>query len=112
MHLAKELTKGQPPHSLAVMLDKWLSGKAFRYFRDSTFRRFVSFDALSQIEQNRIFNELVIAGLTLSMLTMEAPDLRANDEQKEYYRKIRNILPITHVSLLKSFGVEQKFLND
>ena len=78
-----------PPEKMAkilsVILDQAASHKAFEFFQDKKFRELVLFDKLEQIEQDRIFNELVLAGIVLLMLTLEAPDLRIPQELKGYF---------------------------
>ena len=54
----------------ATNLAKAAAGSAFTIFNDKTFRRLASFGALPVAEHDRIFNELLIAGLTLQMLTL------------------------------------------
>ncbi len=52
------------------------AASAFQLFRDTEFRRLAGFEQLSQAEQDRIFNELVVASVVLIMLVLEAPYLR------------------------------------
>jgi len=83
---------------------------AFKLFRNRKFRRLVDFDHLEQIEQDRIFNELVVTAILLIMFTFEAPDLRVPPEFKEFLFKLRDEVPKAHRQQLKEIGIEKKYL--
>jgi hypothetical protein len=70
------------------------------------------FDRLSQTEQDRIFNELVVANLILNMLVFDAPDLRVADEQRAYLAGVNKKIPAAYVQNLKDLGIEAKYLQD
>lgn len=88
------------------------AGSAFRLFRDRQFRRLAGFEKLSQTEQDRIFNELVAAFISLVMLLLEAPDLRRAREFGDYFTKLRKRIPKAHKDFLRESGVEKKYLRD
>ena len=62
----------------AAALSQGAATSAYKLFCDKEFRRMADLDRLSQVEQDRIFNELVVAFLVLVMLLLEAPDLRCS----------------------------------
>ena len=88
------------------------AGSAFELFRDTEFRRLASLEQLSQTEQDRIFNELVVASVVLIMLLLEAPDLRMATDFRAYCAELRARIPRAHVSRLRSLGVEGEHLRD
>lgn len=88
------------------------SQNALELFRDKQFRKLTDFDGLAQIEQDRIFNELVLAYLTLLMLTFEAPDLRVDAPLKEYFISLREEIPKAYIDQLKDLRIEKKYLKD
>jgi hypothetical protein len=88
------------------------AGSAFELFRDTEFRRLASLEQLSQTEQDRIFNELVVASVVLIMLLLEAPDLRMATDFRAYCAELRARIPRAHVSQLRSLGVEGEHLRD
>jgi len=96
----------------AGALDQGASQWAFRLFRDKKFRKMLDFEKLEKIEQDRIFNELVVSDLVLLMITLESPDLRIPEELKEYFLLVKDELPKAHCNLLASYGIEKKYLND
>lgn len=96
----------------AASLDQAASQAAFQLFRDKKFRQLAKFESLEKIEQDRIFNELVLATLTVLMLTMDARDLRVPEEMMEYYQLLKTELPKAHIDYLASMGIEKNYLRD
>lgn len=93
-------------------LDQAAAHYAFRVFDDKKFRRLATFHTFSQVDQNRIFNDLVVSRVVLIRLVLEAPDLRVPDEFRDYLSDIHGKLPKAHVDYLESIGVESKYLLD
>jgi hypothetical protein len=83
---------------------------AFQLFQDRKFRRSAGFNQLNQTEQDRIFNELVVASIVLIMLILEAPDLRVAAELRGYLSALNKRIPEAHLDYLKSLGVEKKYI--
>ena len=88
------------------------TGSAFQLFRDREFRRLAAIGQLSQTEQDRIFNELVVASVVLIMLLLEAPDLRMANEFRAYCTELRARIPRAHANQLRSMGVEGEHFRD
>lgn len=102
----------QVADATAAGLAQAAAGSAFHLFRDKQFRQSAGFDQLSQTEQDRIFNELMVAGLVLIMLVSEAPDLRVAEEFRGYLSKLSQKIPQAHLDRLKTLGVETRYLRD
>jgi hypothetical protein len=102
----------QMAEATAAGLVKAAAGSAFQLFRDRQFRLLADFKQLSQTEQDRIFNELVVASVVLIMLVIEAPDLRVAGEFRGYMADLKERIPKAHVDHLRSLGVEAKHLRD
>lgn len=96
----------------AAMLDQGAIGFVAKVFNDPKFQKLAEFEKRGQLEKDRIFNELIIAPLTLFMLTLEAPDIRQPEEFRDYLLTVRDEIPKTHVEYLKSLGIEKKHLAD
>ena len=96
----------------AVGLAQAAAASAYELFRDKQFRRLAGFERLNQTEQDRIFNELVVAFLALIMLLVEAPDLRGNAEFRDYLGGLNKKIPKAYVDHLKTLGVETNDLRD
>ena len=96
----------------AAALVKAASGSAFKLFQDSQFRRLAGFGQLNQTEQDRIFNELIVAFIILIMLVLEAPDLCAAAEFRSYLSDLKKKIPKAHIDYLRASGVEKQYLHD
>jgi hypothetical protein len=96
----------------AAGLSQAAAASAHELFRDKEFRRMAGFERLSQTEQDRIFNELVVAFLVLVMLLLEAPDLRVPPELRNYLADLNKRISKAHVEHLRSLGVGAAHLRD
>jgi len=94
----------------ASALAKAAASSAFHLFQDRQFRRLADLEQLSQTEQDRIFNELMVAFLVLIMLALEAPDLRIPREFRDYCAALNKKIPKAHIDELRHLGVEKKHL--
>ena len=65
-------------------LTEAVGATAFKLFKNERFRKLIFFDSITQLEQDRIFNELVLAVLTVIMLTCDAPDIP--EENKVFFK--------------------------
>ncbi len=114
------MTTGRPEiESLDQVADTTAAGlvqvvahQAFQLYRDREFRRLANFDRLSQAEQDRIFNELVVSFIVLIMLMLEAPDLRVPSEFRNYLLALKEKILKAHLDHLRSLGVEVAHLQD
>jgi hypothetical protein len=102
----------QMADTTAAALAQAAASAGFHLFKDKRFRKLAGFDRLSQTEQDRIFNELVVANLVLFMLVFEAHDLRVADEQRGYLAGVTKRIPQAYVQNLKGLGIEAKYLQD
>jgi hypothetical protein len=102
----------QMAEATAAGLAQAAAGAAFQLFREKQFRRLAGFEQLSQVEQDRIFNELVVAFVVLTMLLLEAPDLRAAGESRDYLASLNKSVPKAHLNHLRTLGVETNHLRD
>ncbi len=102
----------QMADATAAGLAQTAAGAAFQLFREKQFRRLAGFEQLSQVEQDRIFNELVVAFVVLIMLLLEAPDLRVAGEFRDYLAGLIKSVPKAHVNHLRALGVETNHLRD
>jgi hypothetical protein len=96
----------------ATGLAQTAAGAAFQLFREKQFRRLAGFEQLSQVEQDRIFNELVVAFVVLIMLLLEAPDLRVAGDSRDYLAGLNKSVPKAHLNHLRTLGVETNHLRD
>ena len=102
----------QMADATAVALVQAAAKYAFQLFSDQGFRRLVNFDKLSQIEQDRVFNELVVAYVVLVILVLEAPDLRVSREFRDHLVDLKEKIPKAHLDYLRTLGVETEYLRN
>lgn len=100
------------PQLNAGSLAKSAANKAFKLFQDKKFRTLADFPDLTQIEQDRIFNELVLAGLVMIMLTLEAPDLRVPEDLKTYFVSVKDQVMWEYIQQLIGLGIKKKYIKD
>jgi len=105
-----EAEPGQPAVAAAAALAQASAQKAFELFTNRTFRLSAGLEALDQVEQDRIFNELVVAHLVLIMLVLEAPDLRVPPGIRDQLAGLQKLVPKAYVDNLKALGVESEHL--
>jgi hypothetical protein len=96
----------------AAALSQASAHYAFELFQNPPFRREAGFEKIDQGEQDRIFNELVVAYLVLTMLLLEAPDLRVAPDFRGYLKNLNQQIPKAYVDHLKTLGVEAGYLKD
>jgi len=96
----------------AMALDQAACNYAHVIYWDNQFQKLARLDALEQVEQDRIFNELVLGCVVLLMLVQEAPDLRVSDDKRGFLKDVRDALPKAHVAELRHLGVEKEYLKD
>jgi hypothetical protein len=102
----------QMARATAAGLSQAAATSAYELFRDKQFRRTAGLERLSQSEQDRIFNELVVAFLVLIILLLEAPDLRVPKEFRSYLAGVNKRISEAYVENLKTLGVETDHLRD
>ena len=100
----------QAAEATAASLVQVASHQAFQLYQDKEFRRLANFEAFSQVEQDRIFNELVVSYAVLIMLMLEAPDLRVPSEFRDYLLALKEKISQAHLDSLQSLGVEAEHL--
>ncbi len=96
----------------AMAMDQSASQFAHAMYWHKDFQKLARLSALSQVEQDRIFNELVVACIVLLMLCFEAPDLTVSDEMKQYFKELSTIMPKAHVKYLEGLGIKSKHLKE
>lgn len=81
----------------------------FEIFRDKQFRKTIGFDQQSQTEQDRIFNELEIAAISLSLFCLDQRESIIGNKDFHFWKNVRTKLPEQFVEKLSGYGVEKKY---
>jgi len=97
-----------PIEKIAEKVVKKNTHSAFRIFKDEDIRKLLNFSKINQTEQDRIFNEFVVIGLSLAILTAETIS-KINEEKNNSFRKLKDEIFIYYPDWLKELGVEKQY---
>lgn len=103
---------GEMARLFAAILSQLVAQRAFELFRDKKFRKLTRFVDLEQTEQDRIFNELVVSGLILTIFLCESPDMRVEEDFREYLGMVKDAIREAYVEQLAALGVEEVHLKE
>ncbi|MDO8469461.1 MAG: hypothetical protein Q7S84_00380 [bacterium] len=96
----------QPPRAAASHIAETMAIEpGFSVFHNRTFRDVVKFDALSTTERDRMFNELVTAGMCLTLLCLDFADALVPPEAYHFWRGVRKLAPEEFESHLVGHGI-------
>lgn len=105
--MLRKLLFGPPNADKTCKKIYWLYSKsAFRLFREKDFRVWLEFDELTQQEQDRIFNELMVTAGCLSVLMTETLIKFHEDDFKDFLKQVAGKLTTIHQETIRSLGVE------
>ena len=109
--LLRKLFKNIPPKEEGKTLLLRVSGSAFQVFKDENFRKLVDFDNQEQMEQDRIFNELVVTAIVQLMFMIESKlaHEKIKADRIRFWNSLHDMIPDLHVEFLKSKGAEVQF---
>jgi hypothetical protein len=103
---------GERAEAIAADLVQCAAGAAFSAYRKERFRELADIERLSQTEQDRIFNELVVSYLVLVLLVLEAPDLSVAEDSRGSLSRLKERIPEAYLDYLRNVGVESKYIRD
>ena len=95
------------PEQVAKKITEVIASKSFKLFRDKKFRRLNNFASIDQEEQDRIFNEIVVTGLALAVLTYENLAKRSDNKSpvlEQYFRNLQLEMTNYYGNWLKEIG--------
>lgn len=99
------------PELTAQQITEKITNSSFEIFKDKKFREWVDFDELEQIEQDRIFNELVVSGLSLAILMFRTVRDLTSDEKRAYFHDLQMEMMSYYGNWLMELGAEKEFCN-
>lgn len=97
------------PFEIVKNITETIANDSFRLFRDNKFRKLVDFEAKEQTEQDRIFNEIVVSGISLAVLmfdTLAKINERNNEKAEQFFLHAKMEMRNYYCNWLKSMGVD------
>lgn len=93
------------PEQIAKVLTEKIADESFNFFKTAKFREPLDFENLEQVEQDRIFNELIASGLSLAILMFETMQSLCNKGiGKGFYEELNTELHSRYGNWLKELG--------
>lgn len=84
--------------------------KSFGLFKKRAFRKPLNWDGLSPEEQDRIFNEIVISGITLAALMSDSMANEVKGKNSEqYFRELSMEIRSAYGNYIQSLGAPKKY---
>jgi len=87
------------------LLNEFILPSTFRLFRDEQFRNLASFGKLPRAEHDRIWNELVVAGIATLILCLDSAQNLVRLEDLHFWQKVQEHAPKQFQRELMKMGV-------
>ncbi len=99
------------PKEVALSQVKIAATHGFIVFQDKEFRQLIHWEKQSQVEQDRVFNELVATAFILlqALYLNKLPDIK--QEKQDYWHRVYDCLPESFSNYLKSVGIADEFVS-
>lgn len=92
------------PDIIARKITEKIASSSFKLLRNKKFRKLVELESFEQFEQDRIFNEIVISGISLGVLFFQTLSERAVYKDDSYLLEVKTELLSSYGNLLKKIG--------
>jgi len=107
------LGRNKNPEGLAKILTEKIAQSTFAFFKQNNFREEVKFNQIAQVEQDRIFNELIATGICLAILMsgtmLNLAQKKKNNSIVNFYQELVVELYSRYGNWLRELGTEEKF---
>jgi len=91
-------------------LVKFVLNSAFDVFRDRGFRKNFNFREMTQVQRDKVYNELSISALCFTMFLIDdLAEVRA--EEIYFWRQVKEKIPVIFRKWLKKLKIEEKSIN-
>jgi len=106
----RKLFKSISPEEEGKTLLGRANASAFSIFQDEGFRKLAVFFNQSQVEQDRIFNELCVTAIIYLMFIIEGKLYfeRVVPERIRFWNSLHDMIPDLYVNYLKSLGIDEQ----
>lgn len=100
------------PEALSFEITKKIADFSFKFFRNKKFRHMIEFGSLEEIEQDRIFNEILVSGLCLSILMFRMGRDMTEGKKRGELNELQMEMQSTYSSWLKELGTEKELADE
>jgi hypothetical protein len=111
LNLKKLISRSLSIEEAAKKIIEKVAHSSFKFFKDEEVREILNFSEIDQLEQNRIFNELVVTGLSLSILMTETISDLSRGEKSVVFGKLHDELLVRYPNWLRELGIEKCYLD-
>ena len=95
------------PEQIAKHITEIIAQESFKLFQDKKLRKLTNFEEIDQTEQDRIFNEIVVTGISLAILMFETLAKMASGSVKQHYLELQIETASRYSNWLKEMGTPQ-----
>lgn len=96
------------PEQLARAITEKIANSSFVFFKDENIRSLLNFEKISVTEQDRIFNEILVSGITIAILIFATLENKTKNERiKQFHIEMQIELTSSYPNWLKELGAEQ-----
>jgi hypothetical protein len=92
-------------------LVRMVSGSAYQVFLDGQFRKLSNFEKQSQIEKDRIFNELVVTALILLISVIRDNFPRIEKGRQVFWQTVYEKIPDIFIDWLNELKIERNYVD-
>ncbi len=86
-----------------------IAKQAFNLFNNKDFRQLNNFERIDQVEQDRVFNEIVVSGIVLAILIFEKlNDKSQNKKYNQFYLEMQMELESSYGNWLRDLGSQEE----
>jgi len=97
------------PNEMARVITEKIAKHAFNLFNDKYFRQLNNFEKINQVEQDRIFNEIIVSGIVLAILIFETlKDKSKNKNYNQFYLEMQMELESSYGNWLRDLGAQEE----
>lgn len=88
------------------LVDEMIVPSGFQFFRDARFRKYALFHKLPVAEHDRIFNEVMVAGVCMVLFCLRFLKTLGRFEGYRFWQEVENYAPKQYQKMLMGFGVD------
>jgi hypothetical protein len=97
------------PNEIARVMTEKIAKHAFDMFKNKDFRQLNNFEKIDQIEQDRIFNEIIVSGVVLAIFIFEKlRDASQNKKFDQFYSEMQMELESSYGNWLRDLGAQEE----